>query len=456
MADLYTNAALSRRRFLTQSALGVGALSGAGALLAACGGSSSTASSTGTTTLTVMYSKTETPTQYFLDFEKQNPGTKINLIEFDATRLSAMLAAGAPPDFLRVNGATDIPNYAGRGLVADLTSYFAKSSVFKPDDLHPVNGTFQWDGHRSGVGPRYGLVKDWSMDAQVWINTKIFQDAGVPIPDTSKPLSYDELLDLGKRLTKRDGDKISIYGLDTAWEFQFTYNQIVHNLAQTDASLFNSDLTKADFTQPQVLKLLQWYVDWAKAKVGPSPLTDPNDTAFTLFPANRLAMVQFGYWFGGSTIAPDTNGLGDHVKLLPTPQWGPNRKVASFAATGAAIPQGSKNKDLAFKFLEFFETGTLGQARVKSGGGLPALKSQFAQLPTTKPYQQEALSVVNSELPYLTSLTYSPYVTSNAVGTAIVKYLTPVIKGQSSLEQGAQQLTDAVNLLLSQGKSQVG
>ena len=454
MTEILDTSSLSRRSFLIKSALTAGTLAGAGALLDACGSSSAATSSTNTT-LTVMYSKSETPPQYFSDFVKQNPGTKVNLIEYDATRLSAMLAAGTPPDFLRVNGATDLPNLAVRSLVTDLTSYMNKSSVFKSDDLSPANGAFQWDGKQSGQGPRYGVVKDWSQDAQIWYNKKIFDDAKVPYPSETQPMNYDELLALAKRLTKRDGDKIQIYGLDTAWEFQFTYNQIVHNLAQTSTSLFNADGTKSDFTQPEVIKLLQWYVDWAQAKVGPSPLTDQNDTAFTLFPANRLAMVQFGYWFGGATIAPDTNGLSDHVGLLPTPQWGPTRKVALFAGTGACIPQGSKNKDLAFKFMEFFTAGTMGQARVKTGDGLPALKSQFASLPTTKPFQQEALKVVNSELPYLTSLTYTPYATSGAISTAIAKYITPVIKKQASLQQGAQQLTDAVNLLLQQGKSQV-
>lgn len=448
------SSSFNRRSFLLRSAATAGALTGASALLDACG--SSGTGSSGKTTLTVMYSTSETDPKYFSEFEQANNCT-IKLLQYDATKLSAMLAAGTPPDFLRLNGATDVPNFAGRGLLTDLTSRFASSSVYKADDLYPADGCFQWNGHQSGAGPRYGILKDWSLDAEIWINTKIFEDAGVPVPDTTKPLAYDELLDLAKRLTRRDSSgKIEIYGLDTAWEFQFTYNQIVHNLAQTSTSLFSADLTKADFTQPEVMKLLQWYVDWAQAKVGPSPLTDPNDTAFTLFPANRLAMVQFGYWFGGATIAPDTNGLQSHVQLLPTPQWGPNRKVALFAGTGAVIPNGSQNKDLAFKFMEYFTSGTLGTARVKSGSGLPALKSQFALLPTAQPFQSQALTVVKSELPYQTTLTYSPYVTSGAVSSALLQYLTPVIKGQGSLAQAAQQLTAAVNLLLQQGASQIG
>lgn len=450
-----TMPSLTRRSFLEKSALATGLLTGGSSLLAACNANSgSTGGSTQKQKLVVMYSESETPHALFADFEKQNNAT-VELITYDATRLSAMLSAGTPPDVLRLYGATDVPNYVERKLLTDLDPYFSKSSVYKASDLEVANGAFQWNGTTLGTGPRYGILKDWSLDAEVWINTKIFDDAKVPYPSSTQPLNYDELLELGKRLTKRNGNKIEIYGLDVAWEFQFTYNQIIHNLAQTSSSLFSSDLAKADFTQPEVLKLLQWYVNWAQAEVGPSPLTDQADTAFTLFPANRLAMVQFGYWFGGSIIEPDKNGLGSHSMLLPTPQWGPNRKVALFAGAGAVIPEGSKNKDLAFKFMEYFTSGDLGKARVAAGSGLPALKSQFAGLPASQPFQKQALQTVQSELPYQTTLTYSPYITSTAMGAAIVQYLAPVIKKQTSLEQGAQQLTNAVNTILTQGKNQV-
>ncbi len=133
-----------------------------------------------------MYSTSETPAKYFPEFEQANNCT-ITLLQYDATKLSALLAAGTPPDFLRLNGVTDVPNFAGRGLLADLTSRFASSSVYKSSDLVGTDGVFQWDGHQTGSGPRYGIVKDWSMDAQIWCNTKIFADAGVPLPSTTTP-----------------------------------------------------------------------------------------------------------------------------------------------------------------------------------------------------------------------------------------------------------------------------
>src|ERR1700686_3375787 len=100
MAAIIDTSSITRRSFLLRSAATAGALTGATALLDACG-SSSTGSS-GKTTLTVMYNTSETDPKYFTDFEKANNCT-INLIQYDATKLSALLAAGTPPDFLRLN-----------------------------------------------------------------------------------------------------------------------------------------------------------------------------------------------------------------------------------------------------------------------------------------------------------------------------------------------------------------
>jgi len=116
--------------------------------------------------------------------------------------------------------------------------------------------------------------------------------AGVKDLDPATPISYDELLALGKKLTVRKGGKTVVYGLDLAWSFGWVYMQIVQSLAQTGKTLWNSDYTQARFTDPDVLKILRWYVDWAQARVGHSPLDpDPDGWAAPAFEADRLALV---------------------------------------------------------------------------------------------------------------------------------------------------------------------
>lgn len=442
----------TRRRFLGNSAIAAGTFLGASSLLQACG--SPSGSTSGNTTLTVMYGVGELPKSDIDLFHKQNPSITVKQLEYDATRLSAMFAAGAPPDFVRTTGAPQMPNLSARGLALSLDDYLAKSTVLKADDLQPVNNVNRWDGKEQGQGSLYAVVKDWSQDGMIWYNKRLFDRAGVPYPSATEPMTYDQFLALGKKLTVRQGNKIQVYGLDPAYVFGFEYPQIVQNLLQDGKSLFSNDFTQVDFTTAEAIKILQWYIDWAQARVGPSPL-DPGEVGPTLFPANRLAMIQFGYWFGGS-IYTDKNGLPDHVGFAPAPQWGSKRVSACFYGTSAFIPKESKNKDAAWKFMEFFAAGKPAQERVATGYGLPPIKSLISQLPQSLPYQQQAFQTQQNELKYLDILHYTPYASDTAIESAISKYIEPVMKGQGTLDQAAKQLTDAVNILLQQGKSQIG
>ena len=145
MSDRYRSAQLSRRRFLAGSAVAGGAV--AAPLLGGCDASSSS-SSDGTVTLTVMYKSNELTKEHIADFEAKNSGIKISFVEFDATRLNAMLASGNPPDFVR-GAAVGSANTNARGLATNLDPYLAKSTVLKKDDLLAVNDSFRWDGKRS-------------------------------------------------------------------------------------------------------------------------------------------------------------------------------------------------------------------------------------------------------------------------------------------------------------------
>lgn len=349
----------NRRSFIRTAATTAGVLASA-PLLHACGDNGSGATS-GPTTVTVMYQDNEFLKNYVSDFHKLNPDITIKFIEYDPTRLAASFAAGNPPDFVRVFGATEMPNLVARGLATNLDSYFSASKALQTGQLVAVNNDFRFNGLNQGSGSIYGMAKDWSQDFCFWYNKKLFDQAKVPYPSTTEPLTYDEFLELGKRLTVRNGDKIEVYGLDATWGFQMQ-GKILQMVAQQGGSVFSNDLSKADFTTPEVRKALQWHIDWANAKLGNGPLVpDASSIWYTAFPADRSAMVQFGFWFGGEVIS--WTKLQDHVGFAPAPVMGSTRVSSCTTATGAYIPTTSKHKDAAWKVMEYFMAGQLSIVR---------------------------------------------------------------------------------------------
>jgi len=441
----------TRASLIRRGAIVLGAFVTTSALLAGCTGGGSGGGS-GETTLDVMVGAQDLSDEQIAEFEADNPGIKINVVLYDATRLNTMLAAGDPPD-ITFGNAVGSANFNARGLAADLTPYLKDSNVLKEDDLQPVNDAFRWDGTKSGDGPIYGIVKDWSQDNALWYNTALFDAAGVPYLSDTEAISYDELLEIAKKLAVVEGGTTTVYGLGMEWQWSL-YGPIAAMVAQQGESLFNDDLTKVDFTTPAAQRALQWFVDYGKSGAGPTSLNPlPDGSDFSTFAAERMAITQDGYWFGGNFAGDDALQT---VRFAPAPTMGDTPVAMSFGGAGLWIPEQAKHKDAAWKFMEYFMAGPPAEARASSGWGLPSLKSLADKLPQELPYQQQAYQVVQGQLEHTVPLPDSPYIGAGLLQDTIDKYLQQAIKGEVSVQDAGAKLTDELNEALAQGVDQVG
>ncbi|WMD06941.1 sugar ABC transporter substrate-binding protein [Streptomyces sp. FXY-T5] len=443
---------ISRRRFLTSSALAAGgALSVP--LLGAC--NAGTESGDGKTVLTVMYMANELTKEQISDFEAKNPDIKIRFIAHDGTRLNAMLASNEPPDFVR-GPAVGSARTNAQGLATELDQYLDKSSVLNKESLLPVNDSFRWDGKQIGSGPYYGLVKDWSQDATLWYNRALFEEAKIEPLSTTEPISYDELLEIGKKLTKKKGGKTQVYGLGLEWAWNL-YAPLSMMILQQGGEVYSSDLTETDMTTPQALRALKWYVDFAKAGVGPTSLDPAPDGAdLSLFLAKRMAITQDGYWYGGNFVE-ESDEIKNNIAMAPAPVMGDKRISPTYAGWGAYIPAKAKHKDEAWKLMEYFMAGKPSEDRAKSGWGIPALKSQLEMMPQELPYQKQVYQTQQAELEYAEQLPDSPYIGgATAWDPVLNKHLLRAIKNEVTVEAAGKAITDEINKLLQQGKDQIG
>ena len=406
----------------------------------------------GTTTVTLMANANDLSEEQIAEFEADNPGIKVEVIATDPTRLNTMLASGNPPD-IATGGAVGSANYNARGLTTDLTPYLEASEVLKEEDLAPVNDGFRWDGEKSGSGPLYGIVKDWSQDASLWYNTALFEKAGVPLLSETEAVTYDELLDIAEKLTVANGGTTEQFGLGLEWAWQL-YAPISAMIMQQGGELFNADLTEVDFTTEEARRAFQWYVDFGTSGVGPTSLNPlPDGSDYSTFAAERMAITQDGYWFGGNFAGDDALQT---VRMAPAPTMGDTRVNPTYSGQGWWIPSDAKNKDAAWKLFEYYMAGPPAEARASSGWGMPGLTTLMDLLPQDKPYQAAAYATATNELQYAEPLPDSPYISVDAINAAIDKYLQAAIKGETSVDDAVVALTDEVNGLLAQGVDQLG
>ncbi|MCH5676614.1 extracellular solute-binding protein [Streptomyces gilvus] len=447
---------ISRRGFLgTSAVIGAGVV-GAGTLTA-CGGSGSGSSSH--PTLHVMYDSLDSELGSSIkEFEAKNDCTVV-ISKFDQLKLNSSIVAGNPPDLVRCVGASEIPNLIARGLAENLDPYFAKSTVFKASDFDPVVDIYRYDGKQQGKGSLYGFPSDYGQDAMLWYNKELFDKAKISYLSETEPTDYDELLDLGKRLTVRKNGKVQVYGLDPVWNF-VNQAHLMQMIEQQGGALWNDDFTKADFTTPEARRALQWYVDWGKARVGTGPLDPVTDWQGPIYDAGRIAIISYGYWFGAEIAGADAGAnaakLAANSGFVPAPQMGKTRVDACMTGTGAWIPKKAANKELAFKFLEFWRGGAPAAKHFKAGGGLPALKHFRSDLPQSTAAEKDHYKVQMDNTKHLTILRFSPYASYSAVESAITTNVESVIKGKSSLDSAIRTLQSAMTDIVTQGRKQVG
>ncbi|MDQ0766918.1 ABC-type glycerol-3-phosphate transport system substrate-binding protein [Streptomyces canus] len=446
-----TSTSLDRRRFL---AVSTGTALAATGLSACAGtaGNSTGGSGSGRTTLTVMTVQNEWDKKA-LKAAEDALGMNLNVIIWDPTKLNAMLAAKNPPDVVRGFGATETPYFAARGLMTDLDPYFAKSSALKVSDLDPVNDVWRYDGKKQGAGPRYGMAKDYSQDSMFWYRTDLFEAAKLDAPSATEPISCDEWLDLGKKLVKRRLGKVKVYGLNATGMGVFP--QLMGMTASAGGSLFAEDLATVDFSSPEALKALRWYLDYAKADIGPS-VSNPNPDGWDgpTYQANRMAMSCNGYWFGG-LIGGDPK-LAAVSRFAPAPQLGSHRVSSCFGATGFWIPRDAKNKEASWKFFEWYFGGKPAQERAASGWGIPSLTSLRSKMPQTSAFQKQAFQVQEKELPHFSVLSFTPYAQQAALEGVLSKVLPAALKSGTSAGVVADTLNSRMNEQLAQGKELVG
>ncbi len=395
-------------------------------------------------------------------FNEEHPNINLERVDTDFNKLMGYIAAKSEltPDLLRVNGANEFPFYASRGLALNLQKYFDESDVFKKEDLLDVGNIFKWDGTKPGDGDLYGFVKDWSPDFNLWISKKLFTDAGITIPSDKESLTWDQVMEYAKKLTKKDGDKFVQWGL---WDpflggAVVSQDTLIAQLASMGKSLYSEDNSQILLDDPEVKKLMQYWVDGTMAPVGPSSLNSEAQSWIDLFATEKVGMMMAGYWFSG--ILRGNEAAKTHLEdfiMLPSPIMpGGKRVEATRSGTGGVIYSGTKHPEEAWTVFEWFFGGTPADDRAKSGWGLPGFKSKVALLPKDTPFDKQTYDVVNDNLKHLDVLSYNPYISATALGVIFDKYLTPVYFGKDTLDGAIDNIKKETEIQIKENKDIVG
>lgn len=396
-----------------------------------------------------------TPTnwsEFTASFKKKYPNINISVetMSNGDARLMAMIAAGNGPDLIRLSGYQEIPSLAARSLLLPLDKYFEAANV-DTSDFMPVMDLFRYDGKERGKGYYYGVVKDFSLDNAIWINKKAFNDAGIPLPSTTEPMTYDQLADYARRLTVREGDTTKRFGLNASVDWASIFESM---LQSTGKSLWSEDTTETTLKSADTKKVIEFWAELVKEGVMPSTLNPISDnTGFGLLVEDKVAMIMGGYWLG-TGLATYGEDFADNLLLVPSPKVEGGKTVnACLAATGIGIFSGSKHPNEAFLLLkELFLEEEQTKNRAEVGWGLPGLKSTVKYLPESTAPRKQFKETTLAQLEDMNfNCRVSNYCLYSGFTAAFDKQFNMYLYGKTTLDKALSKIDSDVQLLVQEG-----
>lgn len=136
-------------------------------------------------------------------FMERNPNIKVEYTpsEFSVyhQKLLTMIAGNSAPDIFYV-GLSYYVSFARRGVLMDITDRF--NQEYAADDFIPAAIQMMT------VDDRYYGISAYTTSPILYFNTARFDEEGIPYPSSNpdEPMSWDEFVDVAKKLTKVEAD----------------------------------------------------------------------------------------------------------------------------------------------------------------------------------------------------------------------------------------------------------
>ena len=373
------------------------------------------------------------------------------------TKLLSMIASGNPPDLIRFAGYDELPTFVQRGILMPLDELLAESEDFNEDDMFDVIKTCRFDGTNRGKGSIYGIPKDWS-PVGLWINKQAFAEAGIPLPSTTEPMTWDQFADTAQKLVKKNGGSVERHGFITALPMPTLLEMYLTSYGK---SMWKDDYSSTTLESKDTMDAVKYFQAMQETAAMSNTLFPNADHIGTsALRDNKVGMVLGGYWFRGSYAAAGVlSDIEDNLLYVPAPV-GTVKTSYALDLTCLGIFSGTEHPEEAYDLLEYLVLEEYSvTTRSKIGFNLPVSKKYMDTLPYETEFDKQTLDMVkNYQLSTFdpTAASVSPWISYTSLTTLFDKFYLPVLYGKSTLENAMKTINSEVEVLVEEGKELMG
>lgn len=351
-------------------------------------------------------------------------------------KYQVLAAGGSTPD-------------VGFGTVAFYKAHVARGLASYVDDLAKRDKQFKeadydayWLDALRYKGRLAGLPWDPGM-VVLFFNRSVFTKSGASVPKTDTPMTWEDTVELAKRMTK-DSGQLDQVGIEVWWDRMWW--QVPRQMGLTDVYKGDEHVLKLD--DPVAIDALQWLADLrTRLKVSrPAGYSGPP----TNFVSGKLAMNAAGAW----DAANARRDLQDDWDWVPLPQFKGKKRVAMGQASPFILGASSTVKDQAWQLMRFMSGPEGQELALASGTSQPMLKAHAKSAIFAKQTPPHSHAVVVEEAKHAVPPPYGPsYLEVQAL---VTKVMQPVYAGQETARQAITAASSEFKRVMEESKSRFG
>lgn len=299
------------------------------------------------------------------EFEKRNPGikVKVQMVPWTAAqeKLISSFAADNTPDLCQL-GNTWVPQFVLLEALESLDGYISKSKSLKSSNYFPGI----WNTNEV-TGKIFGIP--WYIDTRIiYYRKDIFKKAGYDSP----PGTWEELLDLSRKIVKMQNDpnKYAIYLPTNEWA-----PFVIFGL-QNGSDLIKDNWTYGNFSGKKFLEAFKFLIKFHKEKLTPMGVSQVTNV-YQAFQQEFFAMYISGPWNIPEFKKWMKDSTGENWGTTPLPGKNGFPGVSLAGGSSLVMFKNSKNKEAAWKFIEFLSEKNTQLAFYRETNNLPAVISAW-------------------------------------------------------------------------------
>jgi multiple sugar transport system substrate-binding protein len=411
---------LSRREFLGLGAAGTGLL-----LLGGCGGGESGGSGTLNALFMKQAAYSDTDVKSMTEqFQKQNPGIKVNLTFVAYEALHDKIVAAAPAgtyDTVLVDVIWPA-EFASKKMIVDITDRFPESERSKI--FAGALKTTEYDVRYYGV--------PWILDTKYFFyNKKMLGEAGVSPPDT-----WDAVVGAARAL-KSNG--VVEYPLIWSWAQAEALICDYTTLLGAYGGKFFDESGEPAFNSGGGLEALEFMRMTLDEKLSnPASTESLEEDVRRIISQGEAAMALNWTYMFALANDPNESQVAGQIDIAHTPK-GPAGAPGVNGSMGIAISNGSQNQDAAWKYIQFMTSQKIQNQYAKLS--LPIWKSSYDQEEVVQALPQ----VVPIAKVQLNDMILRPVVTNyNDVSHTLQVEIQQALTGEKSPKQALDDAANAV------------